>query len=317
MEPQLSYSDLFPAFLREVFRPGKQVFREVQAGSLHMLRNLRQQMLRIFVDLHPVRLGRFHQAVDNRAGLSTVDGVNDVPVGPPNGKGMNGALRCRIVKLELQFFKFIRDHPDTRLHGLTINFLPINQINLDEGIKFKNVRSITDDRLNYPAYLHTVTLSELYETSYPSRPPLIDGLLYPGTYPLAGAPKVGKSFLVASVLDVSPKAIDLPDIDSYIGLMHTFFALEERYGLKIGEVDGELCLRLDKSKGSDYLNLFDMFISWQREAAKLEAGEITKEEYDQWRYKYPEFDNKPGWVKTVPSQGLNDLIVNALKENVD
>ena len=200
---------------------------------------------------------------------------------------------------------------------MTINFLPINQINLDEGIKFKNVRSIRDDRLNNPAYLHTVTLSELYETSYPSRPPLIDGLLYPGTYLLAGAPKVGKSFLVASVLDVSPKAIDLPDIDSYIGLMHTFFALEDRYGLKIGEIDGELCLRLDKSKGSDYLNLLDMFTSWQKEAAKLEAGEITKEEYDQWRYKYPEFDNKPGWVKTVPSQGLNDLIVNALKENVD
>ena len=33
------------------------------------------------------------------------------------------------------------------------------------------------DRLNNPAYLHTVTLSELYETSYPSRPPIIDGLL--------------------------------------------------------------------------------------------------------------------------------------------
>ena len=130
------------------------------------------------------------------------------------------------------------------------------------------------------ATVHTVTLSELYETSYPSRPPLIDGLLYPGTYLLAGAPKVGKSFLVASVLDVSPKAIDLPDIDSYIGLMHTFFALEDRYGLKIGEIDGELCLRLDKSKGSDYLNLLDMFTSWQKEAAKLEAGEITKEEYD-------------------------------------
>ena len=122
---------------------------------------------------------------------------------------------------------------------------------------------------------------------------------------------------LASVLDVSPKAIDLPDIDSNTGLMHTFFALEDRYGLKIGEIDGELCLRLDKSKGSDYLNLLDMFTSWQTEAAKLEAGEITKEEYDQWRYKYPEFDNKPGWVKTIPSQGLNDLIVNALKENMD
>ena len=55
------------------------------------------------------------------------------------------------------------------------------------------------DRLNNPAYLHTVTLSELYETSYPSRPPIIDGLLYPGTYLLAGAPKVGKSFLVAQL----------------------------------------------------------------------------------------------------------------------
>ena len=62
---------------------------------------------------------------------------------------------------------------------------------------------------------------------------------------------------------------------------------------------------------------YAMFISWQREAAKLEAGEITKEEYDQWRYKYPEYDHKPGWVKTIPSQGLNNLIVNALKENVD
>ena len=83
---------------------------------------------------------------------------------------------------------------------------------------------------------------------------------------------------LAGVLDVSPKAIDLPDIDSYIGLMHTFFALEDRYGLRIGEIDGELCLRLDKSKGSDYLNLLDMFTSWQKEATKLEAGEITKEE---------------------------------------
>ena len=87
MEPRRSYSDLFPAFLREVFRPGKQVFQEVQTGSLHMLRYFCQQMLQIFVDLQPVRLGRFHQAVDNSTGLSTVDGVNDVPVGSSNGKG--------------------------------------------------------------------------------------------------------------------------------------------------------------------------------------------------------------------------------------
>lgn len=55
------------------------------------------------------------------------------------------------------------------------------------------------DRINDPAYLHTITLNELYETSYSSRPPIIGGLLYPGTYLLAGAPKVGKSFLVAQL----------------------------------------------------------------------------------------------------------------------
>ena len=54
-------------------------------------------------------------------------------------------------------------------------------------------------RMMNPAYLHTVTLNELYETTYPSRPPIIDGLLYPGTYLFAGAPKVGKSFLVAQI----------------------------------------------------------------------------------------------------------------------
>ena len=60
-----------------------------------------------------------------------------------------------------------------------------------------------------------------------------------------------------------------------------------------------------------------MFTSWQKEVTTLEAGEITKEEYDQWRYRYPEYDHKPGWVKTMPSQGLNTLVVNALKEDVD
>ena len=92
---------------------------------------------------------------------------------------------------------------------------------------------------------------------------------------------------MAYLLDVSPRAITVPEIDSYIGLMHTLFALEDMYGLKIGEIDGELCLRLDKSKGTTYLSMFDMFHAWQEQAEKLKSEEITKEEYDQWRYNYP------------------------------
>ena len=54
-------------------------------------------------------------------------------------------------------------------------------------------------RMSDPAYLYTVSMSELYETVYQSRPPVIDGLLYFGTYLFAGAPKVGKSFLMAQL----------------------------------------------------------------------------------------------------------------------
>lgn len=52
-------------------------------------------------------------------------------------------------------------------------------------------------RMASPCYLHTVSMTELYQTTYKSRPPIIDGLLYAGAYILAGAPKIGKSFLVA------------------------------------------------------------------------------------------------------------------------
>ena len=50
-----------------------------------------------------------------------------------------------------------------------------------------------------PAYMHTISLNELYEQVYASRPPLIDGLLCSGTYLFVGAPKMGKSFLMAQL----------------------------------------------------------------------------------------------------------------------
>ena len=103
-------------------------------------------------------------------------------------------------------------------------------------------------------------------------------------------PKENLTSSLASALAVSPKALAVPDIDSNIGLMHTLFACEDLYGLKIGESDGALCLRLDKSKGRTYEIMSKMLDAWRQQAVKLEAGEITKGEYDKWRYRYPEFD---------------------------
>ena len=55
------------------------------------------------------------------------------------------------------------------------------------------------ERVTDPNYLPTITMNELYENVYKSRPPVIDGLLRTGTYLMAGAPKVGKSFLVGQI----------------------------------------------------------------------------------------------------------------------
>lgn len=95
---------------------------------------------------------------------------------------------------------------------------------------------------------------------------------------------------IAATLNVSPQALSVPDIESYIGLMHTLFTLEDLYGLKISSIDGEVCLTLDKSKGTNYISLFEMFSAWQKEAEKLNSGEISKEEYDAWRYTYPKIE---------------------------
>ena len=46
-----------------------------------------------------------------------------------------------------------------------------------------------------PDKLNSLTLSEIYDLTPTDDLPIIDGLLFPGVYILAGAPKIGKSFL--------------------------------------------------------------------------------------------------------------------------
>ena len=103
-------------------------------------------------------------------------------------------------------------------------------------------------------------------------------------------PKAELTENLAGALGVSPLALSVPDIDSYLGLMHTLFALEDIYGLKIDKLDDEVCIRLDKNRGTFYISLFERFTAWQKEAEKYRNGEISKEEYDRWRYTYPEVE---------------------------
>ena len=103
-------------------------------------------------------------------------------------------------------------------------------------------------------------------------------------------PKADLTRTMARALDVSPKALTVPDIDTYDGMMHTFFALEDRYGFQITDMDGTPCLMFNPYHSRDAWRMIERLLEWQKQAAKLNKGEITREEYDNWRYCYPHND---------------------------
>lgn len=50
-------------------------------------------------------------------------------------------------------------------------------------------------RMMDPSYLKTVSMSELLDNVYQSKPPLVDGLLYRGTYLLSALQSWARAFL--------------------------------------------------------------------------------------------------------------------------
>ena len=129
----------------------------------------------------------------------------------------------------------------------------------------------------------------------------------------ARVPKLDLVKEMSGIFDVSTHALTVPDIDTYLGLIHTLFALEDMYGLKIKEIDGEPSLYLDRFSSTYSASLDDMLRAWLKQSQKLENGEISKEEYDEWRYKYPELDQSKHWAK-VPSQEVSDMLLEAFRE---
>ena len=128
-------------------------------------------------------------------------------------------------------------------------------------------------------------------------------------------PKADLTENLAGVLSVSPLALSVPDIDSYLGLMHTLFALEDLYGLTIEKGENGVSLRVDPRKGNDAVELSEMLNAWAEQAEKYHNGDISREDYDKWRYNYPKYDENSGYIK-VPSQGLSDKMIEAFKDRL-
>ena len=76
--------------------------------------------------------------------------------------------------------------------------------------------------------LQTVSMTELYDTLYPPRTPVVDGFLYGGTYLFVGAPKVGKSFFMGQLAYHIAMGIPLWDYPVRKGTV-LYLALEDDY----------------------------------------------------------------------------------------
>ena len=128
-------------------------------------------------------------------------------------------------------------------------------------------------------------------------------------------PKAELTESLAGALGVSPLALSVPDIDSYLGLMHTLFTLEDRYGLTVETGEHGVSLCVDPRKGKDAAELSEMLTAWAEQAEKYRNGEINREDYDKWRYNYPKYDETSGYVK-VPPQQLSDAMVEVFKDRL-
>lgn len=86
---------------------------------------------------------------------------------------------------------------------------------------------------------------------------------------------------IADALGLSFFALSDPDFDSYHGVIHALFSLEDQYHLTPKEINGQIYLSLDDPSLKDTLRL------WYDERNAFNAGQTSEEEYNLWRYSYP------------------------------
>jgi len=93
---------------------------------------------------------------------------------------------------------------------------------------------------------------------------------------------------IGEALGINPLALADPDFDTqngtYNGLMHALFQLEDIYGLKPQIIDGKVILSFDVKRNSRIESDLQL---WNDELEALINENISKEEYDLWRYSFP------------------------------
>lgn len=100
-------------------------------------------------------------------------------------------------------------------------------------------------QMNNPYYLPAKSLTNLYDEVYQPKTPVIENLLYSGTYLFVGAPKVGKSFFMAQLAYHISSGIDIWNYKVnngtvlYLALEDDYARLQHRLYTMFGECENE------------------------------------------------------------------------------
>ena len=112
---------------------------------------------------------------------------------------------------------------------------------------------------------------------------------------------------IAEKLDVNYRALYEPTLYAAEDIMYTLFELDEHYRVHLHEIDDDTDLAYtSKHMAINFTSLLlDSFMrEWQLRKRELYAGEITKEEYMEWKINWPataddcgKFEPKKPWRK--------------------
>lgn len=100
-------------------------------------------------------------------------------------------------------------------------------------------------QMNNPYYLYAKSMTNLYDEVYQPKIPVVENLLYSGTYLFVGAPKVGKSFFMAQLAYHISSGLDLWNYKVnkgtvlYLALEDDYARLQHRLYTMFGECENE------------------------------------------------------------------------------
>jgi len=143
--------------------------------------------------------------------------------------------------------------------------IPENPAKINDDFELDYIRDYMR-KMNNPDYLHTVSLTELYDTVYQPKASVIDGLLCSGAYLFVGAPKVGKSFLMAQLGYHVSGGIPLWEYSVHKGTV-LYLALEDDYS--------RLQKRLSRMFGMDSIDDFH-FATHAKNVSEGLDGQLKK-----------------------------------------